>query len=264
VRHIARVTATVAAIAAIGLLWTAFGGSRRPETSAARASFSWLPAAPAPALRVGRPEQLGSSRFLSRWTMVRASVLARSRPSAAAPVAAELETTTTDGTPNALAVLRTATDAGGRLWVEVRLPVLPNGTVGWVPRRFVGGYETVNTRLVVDRERLRAILYRNRRAMFAAPVGVGTSRWPTPPGEFIIRNELTRYASPFYGPIAFGTTARSAVLTEWPGGGFVGIHGTNAPQLLPGRVSHGCIRMRNHDILRLAALLPVGTPLTIR
>jgi lipoprotein-anchoring transpeptidase ErfK/SrfK len=80
----------------------------------------------------------------------------------------------------------------------------------------------------------------------------------------MIRSELTRYASPFYGPVAFGTTARSAVLTDWPGGGFVGIHGTNEPQLIPGRVSHGCIRLRNADILRLAVLMPVGPPLTIR
>ena len=72
------------------------------------------------------------------------------------------------------------------------------------------------------------------------------------------------YASPFYGPVAFGTSARSEVLTDWPAGGFVGIHGTNRPELLPGRVSHGCIRLRNQDILRLARLLPVGTPLTIR
>ena len=43
-------------------------------------------------------------------------------------------------------------------------------------------------------------------------------------------------------------------------GGFVGIHGTDRPDLLPGRVLHGCIRMRNEDILRLAELLPIGTP----
>ena len=46
-------------------------------------------------------------------------------------------------------------------------------------------------------------------------------------------------------------------------GGFVGIHGTDRPELLPGRVSHGCIRMRNPDILRLGRLMPVGTPVTI-
>ena len=49
-----------------------------------------------------------------------------------------------------------------------------------------------------------------------------------------------------------------------PGGGFVGIHGTDAPQILPGRVSHGCVRMRNPAILRLFRLMPLGTPVTIR
>ena len=44
----------------------------------------------------------------------------------------------------------------------------------------------------------------------------------------------------------------------------MGIHGTDEPGLIPGRVSHGCIRLRNRDIVRLAQLMPVGTPLTIR
>jgi lipoprotein-anchoring transpeptidase ErfK/SrfK len=69
--------------------------------------------------------------------------------------------------------------------------------------------------------------------------------------------------SPFYGPVAFGTSARSRVLTDWPAGGFIGIHGTDQPEQIPGRISHGCIRMRNTDILRLARLMPIGTPLTI-
>ena len=44
---------------------------------------------------------------------------------------------------------------------------------------------------------------------------------------------------------------------------FIGIHGTDRPELIPGRISHGCIRMRNADILALAKLMPIGTPLTI-
>ena len=79
-----------------------------------------------------------------------------------------------------------------------------------------------------------------------------------------MRVRLRGFDDPFYGPVAFGTSARSAVLTDWPGGGFIGIHGTDSPELLPGRVSHGCIRMRNDDIRRLWRLLPVGTPITIR
>jgi lipoprotein-anchoring transpeptidase ErfK/SrfK len=144
------------------------------------------------------------------------------------------------------------------------LPILPNDATGWVRRQDLGGYRTVDTHLVVDRARLSASLYRAGKLVFTAPVAIGTSASPTPAGQFMVKNELSRYANPFYGPVAFGTTARSPVLTDWPGGGFIGIHGTNLPQLIPGRVSHGCIRMRNNDILRLAALLPIGTPLTIR
>ena len=96
------------------------------------------------------------------------------------------------------------------------------------------------------------------------PVGVGTPAAPTPRGEFYVRNRLTSYRSPFYGPLAFGTSARSPTLTDWPAGGFVGIHGTNRPDLVPGRVSHGCIRLRNRDMLRLGNAMPVGTPITVR
>jgi len=99
--------------------------------------------------------------------------------------------------------------------------------------------------------------------IFTARVGVGRTIWPTPAGQFYIRSKLTNFNDPFYGPVAFGTSARSNTLTDWPGGGFIGVHGTNEPGILPGRVSHGCVRMRNADILRLSKLMPVGTPLTI-
>ena len=95
-------------------------------------------------------------------------------------------------------------------------------------------------------------------------IGVRRPSWPTPAGEFYVRMKLRSIGSPVYGPVAFGTSARSPTLTDWPAGGFVGIHGTNEPERIPGRVSHGCIRMRNADILRLAELMPIGTPVTIR
>src|SRR5207249_4650434 len=75
---------------------------------------------------------------------------------------------------------------------------------------------------------------------------------PPPRGGFSVREVVRGFGDPFYGPAAFGTSGRSAVLTDWPGGGVVGIHGTNLPQLVPGRISHGCIRLRNPEILRLA------------
>jgi lipoprotein-anchoring transpeptidase ErfK/SrfK len=67
----------------------------------------------------------------------------------------------------------------------------------------------------------------------------------------------------FYGPVAFGTSAYSPV-SDRPGGGVVGIHGTDRPELIPGRPSHGCVRLRNGDVKRLARLMPVGTPVRVR
>ena len=222
-----------------------------------------LPGPPGAALRVGTPERLAGERHVSLWTTVRRPVTARSGPGAGARAVARLARTTPEGTANPLLVLGRARDAAGRVWVRARLAVLPNGSTGWVPRAALSGYRPVRTRLVVDRERLRATLLRDGEPVLRAPVGIGQARWPTPRGRFYVRNKLVRYRSEFYGPLAFGTSARSPVLTDWPGGGFVGIHGTNRPELIPGRVSHGCIRMRNPDIERLGRLMPVGTPITI-
>ncbi len=163
-------------------------------------------------------------------------------------------------------VLARTTDVGGRTWLQVRLPVRPNGTTGWVPEEALGHLQPVSTWLRIDRRRMRATLVRGRRVVFRARVGVGKPASPTPRGEFYIRHKLTGYgrAGSFYGPVAFATNARSPVLTDWPGGAIVGIHGTSLPHLIPGRISHGCVRLRNRDILRLARLVPVGTPVTVR
>lgn len=242
----------------------ALGGwlATRGETAAPAPAA--LPGSAAPALLVGRPALLHANDDLARWTTVAAPVVARRAPAESAPAVTVLATETPEGTASVVPVLGRSRDDAGRLWVEVGLPVLPNNTTGWVPRRALGGYGVVATHLVVDLEHLSATLLRNGRTVFEAPVGVGRDAWPTPSGSFIVRSRLTSYRSPFYGPLAFGTSARSAVLTDWPAGGFVGIHGTDRPDLVPGRVSHGCIRLRNADLLRLARLMPVGTPVTIR
>jgi lipoprotein-anchoring transpeptidase ErfK/SrfK len=261
--------ATALAVATLaGLLWAGLGPGHDRERSAtavaSASAFASLPASPSPALEIGRPARLSSSRYLSRWSVIRVPAVAHATPSARSAVVARLATRTPEATADVVPVLGARTGTDGRVWVEVRLPVLPNGSVGWVQRRSLGGYQTVDTHLIIDTERLHATLYRAGVRIFDAPVGVGAAGSPTPRGEFTVRSRLTRYASPFYGPVAFGTTARSAVLTDWPDGGYIGIHGTNEPGRLPGRISHGCIRLRNGDILRLAALMPVGTPVTIR
>jgi hypothetical protein len=236
---------------------------RSPRAMTTPVTQGGLPAPTAPAFTPGAPRRLRSIRSLSHWAPVQRATIARSAPDQGAPPVTTLSTRTPEGTRNAVMVVGRRRDGGGRSWVRVRLPVLPNGTTGWVRRATLGGYGTVHTRLDVDLGRLRATLYRDGRPVVRAVVGVGRDGWPTPRGRFYIRNKLTRYNSPTYGPVAFGTSARSPTATDWPAGGFIGIHGTDHPELLPGKVSHGCIRMRNQDILALAERMPVGTPVRI-
>jgi len=170
----------------------------------------------------------------------------------------------TDGTQNDVLVLSRIDLSPTSSWYWVRLPILPNNTTGFVRKRDLSPLFTVHTHLFINRGALTATLQRYGKVIFKTRVGVGKSYWPTPRGEFYVRDKLTNFNNPFYGPLAFGISARSAVLTDWPGGGYVGIHGTNEPQLIPGYISHGCIRMRNASILALSRLMPVGTPVSIR
>jgi hypothetical protein len=223
-----------------------------------------LPPPPRPAWTVPRPAGLPPVRDGSRFTPVHRAVLARASPRPDAAPVARVSTRTPEGTTNIVELLGTVRREPSGLWQRVRLAVLPNGTTGWVPRSSLGGSILLDTRLLVERSRLRATLFRDGAKVFSAPVGIGQAQSPTPAGEFYVRDVLTRYSSPTYGPVAFGTSARSPTITDWPAGGYVGIHGTDQPALIPGRISHGCIRMRNADIVRLSQLMPAGTPVIVR
>jgi lipoprotein-anchoring transpeptidase ErfK/SrfK len=260
------VALAVAALAfAYVLAWS--GPSERAAAAPGEGRGSPSHAVPppvSPAFVPPPPRPLANRGNVSWYAFVRRDAVAREEPDLAATAVAAVPRWTPEETRNIVLVLGRGQGADGRLWVRVRLAALPNGMTGWVPRDALAGYAAVGVRLLVDLERLTARLYRDERVIFRAPVGVGSAEWPTPGGRFYIRNKLTRFANPFYGPLAFGTSARSAVLTDWPAGGYVGIHGTNRPDLIPGRVSHGCIRLKNEDILELGRLMPVGTPVRIQ
>ena len=151
---------------------------------------------------------------------------------------------------------------GSEPWVKIRVPGRPNGRTGWVPRTALSGFSVTHNLIVVNRKTDRLVLYRKGKAIFTAPVGVGKPTTPTPPGHFWI-TEAFASSNPFYGPYAFATSDYST-LTEWPGGGIVGLHGTNEPWLVPGNPSHGCIRLHNSDILALKKLVGIGTPIHVK
>ena len=214
---------------------------------------------PAPA----QPEQLSDERSFTRWAYAVARAKTFAEPSMDASSVGRLRLLTEDGFPEVYVVLARRRDAPRATWIQLRLPQRSNDAIGWVRRRTLGELHLVHTRLVVDRAALSVTLYDRGTLRFQAPVGIGAPSTPTPPGSFWIRERFRVRGNPLYGTRAMGTAAYSNALTDWPGGGVIGLHGTSEPGLIPGRPSHGCIRLRNPDMERLYALTPIGTPLLI-
>jgi lipoprotein-anchoring transpeptidase ErfK/SrfK len=230
---------------------------------AAIASIAASASAQASVRETRPPVQLSNETTLTRWASAVARGTAFSAPSRRARPVGRLRYTTEDGFPEVYVLLSSVRDAHGTTWVRVRLPQPPNNVTGWVTRRAPGDEHVVHTKLVVNRRSLHLALYDRGRAVFQARVGVGKPSTPTPAGTFWIREKFRVRGNPLYGSRAMGTAAYSRALTDWPGGGIVGLHGTAEPGLIPGRPSHGCIRLRDRDIERLYALTPVGTPVLI-
>jgi L,D-transpeptidase catalytic domain len=208
---------------------------------------------------------LSNGRTLSRWAYPQTGAIVRKTPSRAAHAVGRLHFLTEDGQAEVYMVLKQArVPRTGVTWMQVALPQRPNHVTGWVAASALGALHVVRGRLVVRRSKLRATLYNGAgHAIWSARVGVGRASLPTPAGHFYVREKLRAIGSPIYGPYALGTSAYAPKLTDWPGGGVVGIHGTNEPQLIPGRPSHGCVRLRNADITRLWHLISVGTPIDV-
>jgi lipoprotein-anchoring transpeptidase ErfK/SrfK len=149
-------------------------------------------------------------------------------------------------------------------WDQVRLPVRPDGATGWI-------HDSAVT-LAVDPYRVRVSLgahrltvWKGARVIASEPAGVGRAVLPTPEGTYFLVDLLEQpNPSGAYGPYAFGLSAFSNVLFSFGGGpGQIGLHGTDDSAALGTDVSHGCIRISNAGITKLALLLPLGTPVQI-
>jgi lipoprotein-anchoring transpeptidase ErfK/SrfK len=204
---------------------------------------------------------LSNETTTTTWTVANTVAPIRTQPSQKARILAKLQLTTPDGYLQSYVLLRERSTASGA-WVQLRIPGRPNGRIGWVPRGVLNTFQTVHTRIVVDLEQRTLTVYRRTHKLFTAPVGIGKPSTPTPKGHFWITEGFVSH-DPFYGPYLLATSDYS-VLSEWPGGGIVGIHGTNEPSLVPGDPSHGCIRMHNADISRLAKIVGTGTPVYVK
>lgn len=150
-------------------------------------------------------------------------------------------------------------------WEHVYLPIRPDGATGWIRDAQVV-LTSDPYRVAVSLERHSITVYNGSRIFYRGPAGVGRSVTSTPVGTYYLV-ELLEQANPkgTYGPYAFGLSAFSNVLYSFGGGpGEIGLHGTNEPRKLGTDVSHGCIRISNAAIAKLAHALPLGTPVLIQ
>ncbi len=154
------------------------------------------------------------------------------------------------------------TDEGA--WLQVHLPIRPNGSTGWIQRSDV----TLSQhpyKVVVGLGAHRIQVYDGLDVILDEPIGVGTANRPTPTGYYYIK-ELLQPPDPTgpYGAYAFGLSGFSNALSSFAGGdAVIGIHGTNDPSSIGQDVSSGCIRLNNDAIAVLVDRLPLGTPVEI-
>jgi lipoprotein-anchoring transpeptidase ErfK/SrfK len=190
------------------------------------------------------------------------SVTVRSAPRSNARRVTVLREFRSDFRPQVVLALskRTDPDTGKPAWYRVSVPGRPNGRTGWIPAAAVD-LRPMRQLIYIDRSARRLEVWSGGRLVLKTTVAVGAPGMETPLGLFYVTWRFVPTA-PVLGRFAFETSAYSR-LSDWPGGGIVGIHGTFAPWLLGQAVSHGCVRVANRDILRMARFVGVGTPIRI-
>jgi lipoprotein-anchoring transpeptidase ErfK/SrfK len=188
------------------------------------------------------------------------TVVVRKSPSPNAPIVRRLSQFRTDYRIQEILAVSWRLGTDHKPWYRIILPMRPNGTYGWIPASTAELKPTLG-QIVVHRNARTIDIYWRGKLKLQAQVAVGAPGMETPLGHFYVQARFVPDDS-FLGVFAVETSAYSK-LSEWPGGGVVGIHGTSAPQLLGQAVSHGCVRVANSTALVLRTYAKLGTPIWI-
>ena len=226
----------------------------------AAALGAWMALAPAGPNAAQPKPVVKLPAFPAAGPMVIPTTIARAEPRDSARRVAVIHEFRSDFREQYVLAVAGRVDKHGVLWVKLRLQLRPNGTYGWI-RASAARLATTHAAIVVHRGLRKIDIMRNGVLVGEAPVAIGAPGRETPLGKYYVTARFIP-DDPFLGVFAVETSAYSK-LTEWPGGGLVGIHGTSAPQLLGQAVSHGCVRVANSTALLLRRYVPLGTPISI-
>jgi len=161
-----------------------------------------------------------------------------------------------------------ADDSGD--WLQVILPLWPNGQTGWIRASDVT-ISTTNLAVHIDLSDRRLTLVdttleQDADPLINATIVVGSPETPTPLGIFYLTDPLDLRANPtgLYGSYSLGLSGFTGPLPTFGGAPpQIAIHGTNDPARLGEAISNGCIRVSNAVVIQLAELLPLGAPVYI-
>lgn len=202
------------------------------------------------------------SKFPAAGGFLVHTVPVRKTPNPNSPVIKVLHDFRPDFRPQEILALGKQVGSDGKVWYRVSIPMRPNGTYGWIPANVVSLSPTKG-QINIDLGSRTIDLFWNGKHVYHAGVAIGAPGRETPIGHYFVAARFVPYHDTFLGVFAVETSAYSK-LTEWPGGGVVGIHGTSLPQLIGQAVSHGCVRVKNSTAEKLKRYAPLGTPIWIK
>ena len=211
-----------------------------------------------------RPAQGGdavATTFPAAGTLTVSAVRVRAHPDPQARVLRLMREFRRDFRRQEIFAVSSRTGSDGQTWYRISVPGRPNGRMGWIPAWAANVRPTI-AKVLVHRRSRTIDLYWHGKRVWHAIIAVGRPGMPTPLGLYYATARFVPHHDKFLTVFAVETSGYSR-LTEWPGGGVFGIHGTPEPWLLGKRVSHGCIRVSARTALKLRRYVPLGTPISI-
>jgi lipoprotein-anchoring transpeptidase ErfK/SrfK len=150
-------------------------------------------------------------------------------------------------------------------WFRTRQSSVANSSAPINPKTLSPG-----THLVIKLSDRRVYIYQNQALKQSYPVAIGKAGWETPTGNYKVMDKEPNpvWEHPWTGEVIL-EGPKNPLGARWigfwtDGVNSIGFHGTPAEELVGQAVSHGCVRMRNQDIIALYEHVKVGTPVTVQ
>jgi len=150
-----------------------------------------------------------------------------------------------------------------------QLPPLGEASQYLPPLETIPASPLHKTRLVLKLSERQVYFYRDNQVQASYPVAIGRSGWETPTGSFEVIQMVSHptWQHPFTGEL-IPPGSDNPLGLRWigfavKGENYIGFHGTPNEELIGQAVSHGCVRMRNEDVVSLFEQVKMGTPVMV-